>query len=151
MVRNEVSDAAIVVDDPAAAVVEWFEKMTAYCSTIDYKSAREIFDQDVASFGTQADAVSGLDLLQEQQWEQVWPRTSGFKVVMDTVRSGGTDEFAWGMATWTSTGYDADGNEFERPGRATVVLRKNAGTWRAIHTHFSLFRTTSRESFGPRD
>jgi ketosteroid isomerase-like protein len=141
-------DAAIVVDDPHSAVREWFEKLTLYCSTVDYESAREIFAQEVASFGTQADAVTGLDRLQREQWQEIWPRTAGFRVLMDTVRAGGDDKLAWGMATWTSTGFDADGREFERPGRATVVLTRSAGRWRAVHTHFSLYRGVSQETFG---
>jgi len=144
-----VSGAAIVAGDPATAVQEWFEKMSRFCSSIDYVSAREIFDDEVSSFGTQADAVTGLDRLQEEQWEQVWPRTTGFRVLMDTVRGGGSGEIAWGMAVWTSTGYDEAGEEFKRPGRATVVLRRTEGRWKAIHTHFSLFRSTNRESHGP--
>lgn len=150
MSSDEVTDATIVAGDPATAVQEWFEKMSSFCSSVDYGSAREIFDDDVASFGTQADAVTGLDRLQREQWEQVWPRTSGFKVLMDSVQGGGSGEIAWGMAVWTSTGYDEAGREFERPGRATVVLRRMDGRWKAIHTHFSLFRSTSRESHGPR-
>jgi ketosteroid isomerase-like protein len=150
MSQNSMTDAAIVVEDPAAAVVEWFEKMSRFCSTMDYSSAREIFDEEVASFGTYADAVSGLDVLQQQQWEQVWPRTTGFRVLMETIRSGGVGEIAWGMAIWSSTGYDEAGAEFDRPGRATVVLEKSDGRWKAIHTHFSLLRATNRESHGPR-
>ena len=138
----------ITIEDPVSAVAEWFEKLTLYCSTVDYGAAREIVADDVASFGTQADAVAGLDLLQREQWEQVWPSTSGFKVLMDTVRSGGDAGMAWGMAVWTSSGYDEQGLAFERPGRATVVLRRDRGRWEAVHTHFSLFRGVRQESYG---
>jgi ketosteroid isomerase-like protein len=139
---------AILVEDPTAAVREWFEKLTLYCSSVDYESARQIFSKEVASFGTQADAVEGLDLLQRQQWQEIWPRTSGFRILMETVRAGGDEKFAWGMATWTSTGFDKEGREFQRPGRATVVLGRSEGRWRAVHTHFSLYRGVSQATYG---
>jgi ketosteroid isomerase-like protein len=111
---------------------------------VDFDSAREIFSDDVSSFGTQADDVTGLDRLQKEQWEQVWPKTSGFQVLMETIRLGGDAETAWGMAIWTSIGYDERGDAFERPGRATVVLTRTQGRWLAVHTHFSLFREVPR-------
>jgi ketosteroid isomerase-like protein len=145
---DAVSSAAIKAEDPVAAVTEWFEKLTVYCSGVDYESAREIFASDVASFGTQADSVVGLDRLQREQWEAIWPKTSGFRVLIETVRADGNETLAWGMATWTSTGFDQSGNEFDRPGRATVVLRRRNGRWLAVHTHFSLFRGISQATYG---
>ncbi len=140
----------ITVEDPAAAVRRWFELMTLYCSTVDYGSARTIFSDDVASFGTHADAVNSLDRLQKEQWEQVWPRTEGFRVLMETVRAGGDANIAWGMATWESTGYHETGEAFQRRGRATVVLSRTNGRWLAVHTHFSLHRGISRDTFDPK-
>jgi ketosteroid isomerase-like protein len=145
---NAVPNAVIEVAEPAAAVHEWFEKLSLYCSTVDYESAREIFSTEVASFGTQADSVVGLDRLQREQWEAIWPKTSGFRVLMETVRADGNETLAWGMATWISIGFDESGNEFERPGRATVVLRRTGDRWMAVHTHFSLFRGISQATYG---
>jgi ketosteroid isomerase-like protein len=137
-----VAPPPITADDPLIAVQDWFQLMTLYCSTVDYDSARQIFAGDVASFGTYADAVRGLDRLQKEQWEQVWPRTSGFRVLMDSVFGGGDAHVAWGMATWESTGYDEGGGEFLRRGRATTVLVRSNDRWAAVHTHFSLFPDT---------
>ena len=136
----------ITVNDPVAAVKEWFQLLTVFCSSVDYDSAREIFSDDVASFGTYADAVRGLDRLQKEQWEQVWPRTSGFHVLMDSVQAGGGVNAAWGMATWESTGYDENRAEFLRRGRATVVLAQANDRWAAVHTHFSLFPDVTRST-----
>jgi len=141
--------APITVDDPVAAVKEWFQLLTVYCSTVDYDSARQIFAGDVASFGTYADAVRGLDRLQKEQWEQVWPRTSGFRVLMDSVNGGGDVNVAWGMATWESTGYKEGGVEFLRRGRATAVLARSSDGWAAVHTHFSLLPDVSRSTQDP--
>lgn len=141
-----MAGAPITVEDPISAVQEWFAKLSLYCTTVDYDSAREIFSAEVASFGTLADVVTGLDRLQQEQWEQIWPRTSGFRVLTDTVHAGGDANVAWGMATWTSTGYDERGEAFERPGRATIVLTRSDGRWVAVHTHFSLYRGVSQVS-----
>lgn len=140
--------AEITPDDPRRAVEEWFQLLTTYCSSVDYASARHIFADDVASFGTFADAVRGLDLLQARQWEQVWPKTKGFHVLMDTVHGGGGVDTAWGMGTWESIGFKAGGEEFLRRGRATVVLRRSNGRWAAVHTHFSLFPKASGTTSG---
>ena len=43
------------------AIVEWFEKLGRCCASVDYQSARAIFAEDVLSFGTRADIVSGLE------------------------------------------------------------------------------------------
>ena len=134
---------------PDAAVREWFDRLGRYCADIDYESARGIFAPDVISFGTRADIVSGLDALQKNQWEGIWPNIRDFRIDFDTIRSGGSDGHAWGVATWTSTGYDEQAGPFHRPGRATVALERRKGAWLAVHTHFSLFPGTPTHTFGP--
>jgi ketosteroid isomerase-like protein len=124
--------------EPSEAVKAWFTALGEYCASVDYASARAIFSGDVVSFGTKADVVSGLDLLQRNQWEGIWPNIADFRINMASVRAGGTAEIAWGVATWSSTGFAENGKPFERPGRATVVLRRENGRWVAVHTHFSL-------------
>lgn len=51
----------IVTDDPSDAVKQWFSMLSRYCASEDYNSTRAIFARDVASFGTKADIVVGLD------------------------------------------------------------------------------------------
>jgi hypothetical protein len=55
-----------------------------------------------------------------------------------------------GMAVFESTGYTEGGKAFDRPGRATVVLGRQAvdEEWIAQHTHVSLFPGTPSRSFG---
>ena len=87
--------------DPKAAVTEWFARLGKYCASVDYDSARAIFAGDVVSFGTRADIVSGLDHLQKNQWEGIWPNIQDFKIDLDSIHAGGDGRIAWGVATWT--------------------------------------------------
>ena len=54
------------------------------------------------------------------------------------------------VAPWTSTGIAEDGSRFDRPGRATIVVRRTAtdAAWFGVHTHFSLARGVPQQSFG---
>ena len=144
-----MTDRRITEEDPERAVTTWFDRFGSCCAAGEYTEARELVADDVLSFGTKADIVQGLDHLQSNQWEQIWPRTADFDIDLDGARAFGTDELAWGMATWTSTGYDESGDPYHRPGRVTVVLERRDGAWLAVHTHFSLNPGTTQETFGP--
>lgn len=147
----------ITTTDYVEAAKEWFTRLRAACATVDYEAGRRIFANDVASFGTKADIVIGLDALQQNQWEGIWPNIAGFEIDLDSVRGGGDRNSAWGIATWTSTGFDESGKSFHRPGRATVTLERKrtelapGGEWLAIHTHFSLNPGTPPKTFGKRN
>ncbi len=142
------SSGAITGADPKAAVREWFERLGRYCASVDYNSARPIFAEDVVSFGTRADIVSGLDYLQQNQWEGIWPNIQDFKINLDSIHAGGDERIAWGVATWTSTGFHEDGRSFSRPGRATTILERRNGKWVSVHTHFSLNPGTPPRTYG---
>ena len=142
--------APITAPDPHHAIREWFERLGRYCAEVDYASARAIFAPDVVSFGTRAEVVSGLSALQSNQWEGIWPNISDFKIEAGSIKSGGEGRHAWGVATWTSTGFDREGRPFPRPGRATVALERRRDEWLAVHTHFSLFPDTPQRTFGKR-
>jgi ketosteroid isomerase-like protein len=102
----------------------------------------------VVSFGTRADIVSGLDYLQQNQWEGIWPNIQDFKINLDSIHAGGDERIAWGVATWTSTGFHEDGTSFPRPGRATTILERRNGKWVSVHTHFSLNPGTPPRTYG---
>ena len=139
---------AIIIADPKAAVTQWFERLGRYCASVDYSSARAIFADDVVSFGTRADIVAGLDHLQRNQWEGIWPNIQDFQINLDSVHAHGDERMAWGVATWTSTGFHEDGTSFFRPGRATVILERRNGQWLSVHTHFSLNPGTPPRTHG---
>lgn len=140
--------APITNPDPNAAATEWFERLGKNCAAVDYDGTQVIFADDVVSFGTKADIVSGLMPLRQNQWEQIWGNIEGFKINTDTIHSGGDAHQAWGVATWTSTGFHEDGTSYNRPGRVTTILERRDGTWVSVHTHFSLNPGTPPRTFG---
>ena len=136
--------------DPHEAVNEWFARLSKNCAAVDYDSTEVIFSDDVVSFGTKADIVSGLIPLRKNQWEGIWGNIQDFQVNLSSIHSAGDDAHAWGVATWTSTGFHEDGSSFDRPGRATTVLERRDGQWVSIHTHFSLNPGTPPRTYGPK-
>ena len=144
----------ISTPDHLEAARQWFARLSAACAAVDYEAGETIFADDVASFGTKADIVVGLGPLRRNQWEGIWPNIAEFKVDLDSVMGGGDGDSAWGIATWTSTGFHEDGTSFHRPGRATVALERRKteaapdGEWLAVHTHFSLNPGTPPRTFG---
>ncbi len=139
----------IITADPVAAVRAWFELLGRYCAAVDYDAAEAIFAPDVVSFGTKATVVSGLEHVRRNQWEGIWPNIRDFRIELDKLHAAGDERRAWGVTTWTSTGFDAEGRAYERPGRATIVLERHDGRWLAVHTHFSLAPGTPQRTFGP--
>ncbi len=122
----------------AQAVRSWFLELQECVRAVDFERARRLFDPQVVSFGTVAGIVRGLAALEEHQWRRVWPSIRDFTFDLESLVWDAEGEMAWAVALWTSTGFDAEGWPYHRPGRATVVLRRRHGTWRAVHTHFSL-------------
>ncbi|HLZ10598.1 MAG TPA: nuclear transport factor 2 family protein [Chloroflexota bacterium] len=118
-------------------IEQWFETLQSCCRAVDYATARGIFAEDVVAFGTRANVVSGLDNVQENQWMGVWPRIRDFTFDLNQLRWGWSGEEGWGVVTWTSTGFHADGTPYARPGRATVIFARRDKRLLAIHTHFS--------------
>ena len=138
----------VVSSDPIEAVQQWFALMEQCCGSVDYDGAECIFADDVVSFGTAMDIVSGRKSLREGQWESIWGNISNFKMDLDNVHAGGSGNQAWGVVTWTSVGFDGNHEPFYRPGRATVTLERRDGIWLAVHSHFSLYPGTPQRTFG---
>ena len=130
----------------------WYSEWENYVQNKNYSSAMNLFNNDVISFGTWMDVVQGLDQLQLNQWKNIWPTIGKFRFLTDTllIQSLPDKLFANSIIIWDSIGYKKDGNSFERTGRATVTLKRdNFNTnWKGIHTHFSLNRGVSQQSFG---
>ncbi|MFB6298872.1 MAG: nuclear transport factor 2 family protein [Halobacteriales archaeon] len=139
----------ITTDSPEEAIVEWFTLLDEYCEAEDYDAMRPHVADDVVSFGTKAEIVTGRDHLIEEQWREIWGNIEDFSIHLGDLRAFGEGTTAWGVATWDSTGFDENGDPFYRPGRATVTLERRDGVWLARHTHFSLYPGTPPFTYGP--
>ena len=102
---------------------QWFVKFGECCKSRDFESAKNLVSSDVCSFGTKVDLVTNLNDLETQQWQNIWPYIENFEFLVDKLIADGNNELIWGVTPWNSIGYDADGNSFDRPGRATVILK----------------------------
>lgn len=139
-------------DAAVETVREWFARWGECVASKDFETARTLFDPAVLGFGTYADVLEGLDALEARQWRAIWPTIEDFRFELDGLRCLVSPDglMATGIAAWGSTGIDAGGARFDRPGRASVVLVRDAptGPWRGVHTHFSRCPGERKESFG---
>jgi ketosteroid isomerase-like protein len=130
----------------------WLETFASYVREVDYGSAKPLFDPDVLAFGTHNDVISGIDKWVTTQWDNVWPKTSDFRFVIEqtSVLASPDGRMATVIAPWTSTGYHPDGTPFPRPGRATLVFSTTADRWLCVHSHMSLNRGVPQQSHANR-
>ncbi len=140
--------------DDLARIAAWFERLAEHVRAVDFAGARPLFAADMIAFGTFTDFVDGREAVEAAQWRNVWPFIAGFHWRSGSIRGIVSPDrlAATGMAVWDSTGFDQDGKDFDRPGRATVALARGrpGDDWIARHTHFSLFRGVPGQSFGRR-
>ena len=138
--------------DTRDALLAWLERFAGYVRDVDYESARPLFAPDILAFGTHRDVVPDLDAWIRTQWDNVWPRTSDFRFSLDQAQVLVSPDGAMTVAVvpWTSTGYHKDMSPFDRPGRATMVLRKTESGWICTHSHMSLNRGVPQESHANR-
>lgn len=136
------------------AMADWFSAWDRLVDAVDFVPARTLFDPGVVSFGTRMDTVKGLETLERDQWRRVWPTIRGFRFDLSTLECLVSPDRLQGVGivAWTSTGYLEDGSEFDRPGRATVVFRRESPdeAWTGVHTHVSLNPGTPQKSWGAR-
>ena len=135
-------------DDGLEPLRDWFREWNRYVVVRDFESARALFDETVSGFGTFAAIVHGRDALEREQWRNVWPKIGGFRFEVEKLHGAIDGDAAWAALPWSSTGYHEDGRAFDRPGRATVILKRRSGRWLGVHTHFSLAPGTPPRTFG---
>jgi ketosteroid isomerase-like protein len=131
---------------------QWLDTFAGYVREVDYASAKPLFHPDVLAFGTHNDIISGIDIWIATQWDNVWPKTTDFRFVLEQtlVLASPDSMMATVIAPWTSTGYHLDGKPFPRPGRATLVFSGSADGWICIHSHMSLNRGVPQASHANR-
>jgi ketosteroid isomerase-like protein len=139
-------------EQDVALVRRWFQQLQLYVQLVDFVGARPLFAEDMITFGTYAPFTTGREATEKEQWRNVWGRIDQFRWLLDDLRIIISSDrlMATGMAVFQSTGYTEDGQPFDRPGRATVVLVRGAvgEEWVAQHTHVSLFPNVPARSFG---
>jgi ketosteroid isomerase-like protein len=128
----------------------WLEIFAGYVRDVDYASAKPLFHPDVLAFGTHNDVIPGIDQWIATQWDNVWPRTTDFRFVLEQTSVLASSKMATVIAPWTSTGYHADGTSFPRPGRATMVFSETSNGWLCVHSHMSLNRGVPQASHANR-
>ena len=128
-----------MASDVEPAIRGWFRDLEECVRAVDYDAARPLFADDVVSFGTFGTILRGIDALAADQWQNVWPNIDRFTFDLDSLRWGADGALAWAICLWDSLDRRPDGATDQRPGRATVVLRREGDRWRAVHSHFSLF------------
>jgi ketosteroid isomerase-like protein len=126
------------VSDPIAPLRAWLTEWHTAVRNQDFAGGRTMCAPDMVAFGTVAPFVTGIDEIMKAQWSNVWPNIKGFTIDVANARGGIVADHGWIAATWDSRGKRADGIEFSRPGRCTVIFARRDGHWLATHTHFSL-------------
>lgn len=135
-----------------AHFIDWLTTFAGFVREVDYASARPLFHPDVLAFGTHRDVIPGLQAWIDMQWDNVWPRTTGFTFDLDATRvlASADETMAVLVAPWSSTGYAEDQTPFDRPGRATMVFNQLDGEWLCTHSHMSLNRGVPQTSHAQR-
>jgi ketosteroid isomerase-like protein len=120
-----------------SAVRRWLADWQALINRGDIATARGMFAGHVTGYGTLMEATAGLDALARDQWGQVWPRIRAFTFdPPDLIRIDG--DLALVALRWHSLGVAADGTDFARRGRATLVFDRHGSDWRCCHSHLSM-------------
>jgi ketosteroid isomerase-like protein len=136
------------------AVKDWLTRFAACVREVDYAAARPFWHPDIVIFGTYQELVRSLSAWTATQWDNVWPRTADFAFDLGNtmVMASPDGAMAVAIAPWASTGFHPDGTPFDRPGRATLVLQRQAdGRWLGVHSHMSLGRGVPQDSHGRRE
>jgi len=142
-------------DTTERSVADWIAAWGAEVAAADIRSGRQRFADELVAFGTHADVVVGREAVEAGQWSQIWPAIEDFAFLIEDLRVRVSPDqlMAVAIVPWSSTGIDAAGNSFDRPGRATVVLERESVSepWTGTHTHFSLARGVPQSTFGRRE
>ena len=123
-------------------VRQWLAEFAECVRSENYERGRRLFGPGVYSFGTVAEAASGLDQLVATQWRQVWGRTRDFTIdssnaVIEPVKDGA---LGYALISWRSFKKGAETDGGERVGRATLIFESAPDAphgIRAVHSHFS--------------
>ena len=142
------------LEEDKRSVADWYARWGELVANVDYKRARPLFAEDVIAFGSQVEVMASLDTLEREQWRSVWFTIEDYRYDLSTLDIIVSPDrlMAMGAVIFRSTGRHRDGRRYERNGRATATLMRNAvgEPWVATHTHISLKPGTPAPSYGNR-
>jgi ketosteroid isomerase-like protein len=143
-----------VAPEDHRTIADWFARWGDLVANVDFRHAREMFMEDIVSFGSKVEMVVSREALEAQQWRAIWPSIEDYRYDLDTLEVVVSPDrlMAMGAVIFRSTGLHQDGSRFSRPGRATVTLMRTTldAPWLGTHTHVSLTPGTPAPSYGKR-
>ena len=143
-----------VQDSDATSIRTWFETMHKHVADVNFTAATPLFHKNATAFGTYKDIINTRDDIIAQQWRSIWPTIEKFAFTLELLTMDVSPDrlLASGVVPWGSNGFHEDGTTFDRPGRATIILRRDSvdAPWQAVHSHFSLNPNTPQRSYGDR-
>ena len=135
-------------------IADWFVRWGELVGNVDFRRVREIFVEDTVAFGSKVEMVTSRAALEAEQWRAIWPTIDDYRHDVSTLEVMVSPDrlMAVGAVILRSTGIHKDGTRFERPGRVTATLMREAvgAPWFATHTHVSLKPGTPAPSYGNR-
>src|SRR5260370_16377389 len=107
---------------------QWLETFAGYVREVDYASARPLFHPNVLAFGTHNDVISGIDTWTATQWDNVWPKTTDFRFVLEqtSVLASPDSMMAIVIPPWPSTGHHPAGHPLPPPRLTPLVSSPDA-------------------------
>jgi ketosteroid isomerase-like protein len=124
---------------PRDEIFHWLDSWQQLINSGEYETARPLFADDVVAFGTVTSVMQGLADLESRQWRQVWYRIKDFTFDKDTatILSDPGANTAIVCCLWHSLG-KTQSSWYERRGRVTLVLKRQAAGLACVHSHFSM-------------
>lgn len=119
-------------------VTAWLDAFARCVRERDYESARLLFSPEAQGFGTITGTYDGIEDLHDNQWGEVWKRTTDFAFITDDGGCVGDGSAISVWCRWSSIGIDGNGRQHQRTGRATFALVDHDGHLRANHSHLSM-------------
>src|SRR5690242_14664091 len=116
-------------------VIDWLKKWSELIRAARFDESILLFDDKFFGFGTVAVFTHGREELLNQQWKQVWTRTSDFEFDYSSISVIDLGDARVIGARWTSNGIDSKTQQlYPRSGRATIILKRTGNKLSCVHT-----------------
>jgi ketosteroid isomerase-like protein len=143
-----------VLEEDRRSVANWYARWGGLVADVNFNAARSLFAEDAVAFGSKVEMMTSQAQLEREQWRAVWPSIEDYRYDLATLEVVMSPDrlMAMGALIFRSTGLHADGQKFQRNGRATCTLMRGAigSPWICTHSHISLKPGTPAMSCGKR-